>query len=128
VTAIIWKAVATGVAVVMLAMLASRLGPVVPVWLVAASAVILTPLAILDWWAVAVAVVIHRRKPQFGEVLNELDHMIRTATGGTLIAFLGASFLTGGLLPPGAGFVLLVAALLLFSGRPIIFLYRYYRK
>lgn len=126
-TKIVWRAVFTALAVAALALLAARNGPVLPPWVLAASAAALIPVAFVDWWAVAIGIVAHRRRPDVEEVVTELDHMVRTASGGTIVAFLGASFLVGGILPPGSGFILLVAALLLFSGRPILFIYRYYR-
>lgn len=125
---IVWRAIFTALAVTALAVLAALNGPMLPVWILAASAAALIPVAIVDWWAVAIGIIAHRRRPDVEEVVTELDHMVRTASGGTIVAFLGASFLFGGLLPPGSGLMLLVAALLLFSGRPIIFIYRYYRN
>jgi len=128
VTVVVWRGIATALAVAALTALAAALGPTVPVWLVVGSAAMLIPFAVVDWWAVAIGVVVHRRRPEVEEVLGELDHMVRTASGGTAVAILGISFLLGGLLPRGAGFMLLVMALVLFSGRPLLFLWRYYRK
>lgn len=127
-TKIVWRAIFTALAVAALALLAASNGPRLPSWALAASAAALIPVAVVDWWAVGIGVVAHRRRPDIEEVLPELDHMVRTASGGTIVAFLGLSFLVGGILPPGSGFILLVAALLLFSGRPIIFIVRYYRQ
>lgn len=127
-TAIVWRAVATVVAVILLAVLAANAGPALPVLVVVPAAIALVPLAGVDWWAVVLAVHSWRRHPNNESLLEELDNLIRSATATTVLAGLGVNYLTGSRLPRGAGIVLVLAGVLLYQPRLVKFVIRFYRR
>jgi hypothetical protein len=128
VTAVVWRAVATAVAVALLAAIAAQQGPALPIIPVAVAAALLIPLAGIAWWAVALAAYAWRRHRDSEPMLSELDSLMRTATAATVMAGLGLNFLLGNRLPRGAGIVLLLAGVLLYEFRPISFVIRFYRR
>jgi hypothetical protein len=127
-TAIIARALATAVAVALLAIIAANAGPALPDLVVVPAAAALIPLAAVAWWAVGLAAYSWHRHPRNTPLLEELDNLVRSATASTTLAFIGANYLLGSPLPRGAGIVLLLAGVLLYQGRLVKFVVRFYRR
>ena len=88
---------------------------------------LLVLLAPVHWWALVVVSRAARASPTVRQLRQQRIRFGISAACATLLAAIAVNYLIGSPLPRGAGFVALVAVLLLISGPPVVFLVDYYR-
>lgn len=91
-------------------------------------AVVLVVLAPLDWIPVGLVGRLVARAPDVQGLQDQLVRLVFEALAATAIGVIGGNYLLGSPLPRGAGFVILVLALLLVSAPPVHWLLQTYRR
>lgn len=91
-------------------------------------AVVLVALAPLDWIPVVLVGSLVARASDVRALQDQLVRLVFEALAATAIGVIGANYLLGSPLPRGAGFVILVLALLLVSAPPVHWLLQTYRR
>ena len=91
-------------------------------------AYVLVVLAALDWIPVILVARLVARAPDVKALQDQLVRLVFESLAATAIGVIGANYLLGNPLPRGAGFVILVLALLLVSAAPAHWLLQTYRK
>ncbi len=87
---------------------------------------VLITLSLLDWWATIVVWRLWRAHRDVAELSKQRNRFLITTLGASAIAILALNLLLSRPLPQGAGFVLLVLALVLNSGPCLYWLIDYY--
>lgn len=80
------------------------------------------------WWATALVARALRRAPEVGALRVQLIYFALTAFAASCLAIIAGNYLIGNPLPRGAGFVLLVLALVGMSLPLHVFLVDQYRR
>ena len=91
-------------------------------------AVVLVAVAPLDWIPVVLVAGLVARAPDVRSLQDQLVRLVFEALAASAIGVIGLNYLLGSPLPRGAGFVILVLALLLVSAPPVHWLLQTYRK